>query len=144
MTDCNSNPIKTRAKANASSTITNWLFNFAIVMITPIMIDNIGWGTYLFFAVVNACFLPFIYFFYPETAGRSLEEIDLIFAKGYLEKMSYVRAARELPRLSDEDIDAKAREYGFVSSDDEAGQIKEARFGEKESDLAESAGGQMS
>ena len=51
-------------------------------MVTPIMITNIGWGTYLFFAIINACFLPIIYFFYPETARRSLEEIDIIFAKG--------------------------------------------------------------
>lgn len=29
------NPIKTRAKANAVSTCSNWLFNFLIVMITP-------------------------------------------------------------------------------------------------------------
>lgn len=41
------NPIKTRAKANAISTSTNWLFNFLIVMITPVMIANISWGTYL-------------------------------------------------------------------------------------------------
>ena len=34
------NPIKTRAKANAMSTCSNWLFNFLIVMITPIMIDR--------------------------------------------------------------------------------------------------------
>ncbi len=83
------------------------------------MISRIGWGTYLFFAVVNACFLPVIYFLYPETARRSLEEIDLIFAKGYLEKMSYVRAARELPFLTDEEIEAKAIEYGFVDGDAE-------------------------
>ncbi len=38
------NPIKTRAKANAVSTCTNWLFNFLIVMVTPIMVANIGWG----------------------------------------------------------------------------------------------------
>lgn len=31
------NPIKTRAKANAVSTCSNWLFNFLIVMVTPIM-----------------------------------------------------------------------------------------------------------
>lgn len=111
------NPIKTRAKANALSTCSNWLFNFLIVMITPIMIGSIGWGTYLFFAVVNACFIPVIYFLYPETARRSLEEIDLIFAKGYLEKMSYVKAARELPFLSDEEIERKAVEYGFVDGD---------------------------
>ena len=36
------NPVKTRGKANAVSTCTNWLFNFLIVMITPVMIDNIG------------------------------------------------------------------------------------------------------
>ncbi len=88
-------------------------------MITPIMIGSIGWGTYLFFAVVNACFLPVIYFLYPETARRSLEEIDLIFAKGYLEKTSYVRAARELPFLSDEEIERMAVEYGFVEGDAE-------------------------
>lgn len=83
-------------------------------MITPIMITNIHWGTYLFFAIVNACFLPLIYFTYPETAKRSLEEIDIIFAKGYCESIGYVRAAEELPFLTDEDIDAKAREYGLV------------------------------
>lgn len=113
------NPIKTRAKANAVSTCTNWLFNFLIVMITPIMIANIGWGTYLFFACVNACFLPIIWIWYPETRRRSLEEIDIIFAKGYIEK-NYIKAARELPYLSDEEIERKAYEYGLVDqvSDD--------------------------
>lgn len=83
-------------------------------MITPIMISNIHWGTYLFFAVVNACFLPIIYLCYPETARRSLEEIDIIFAKGYTENMSYVKAAKELEFLSDEAIDRQARDYGLV------------------------------
>ncbi|KAF4155965.1 hypothetical protein CNMCM6936_003577 [Aspergillus lentulus] len=110
-------PIKTRAKANAISTCTNWLFNFLIVMVTPIMISNISWGTYLFFACINACFLPVIYLFYPETAGRSLEEIDLIFAKGFLENISYVRAAKELPFLSDEDVERVAIQYGFGPAD---------------------------
>lgn len=136
------NPIKTRAKANAVSTCTNWLWNFAVVMFTPPFVSGTPWGTYLFFAVCNALFVPLIYFLYPETAGRSLEEIDVIFAKGYAEKMSYVRAAKELPKLSDDDIDAQAQKYGFSSSDDEAGQT-EARFGEKEDELAPAAGGQM-
>jgi hypothetical protein len=115
------NPIKTRGKANAVSTIVNWLFNFLVVMITPIMIDHIGWGTYLFFAVVNASFLPFIYIFYPETKQRSLEEIDLIFAKGHLENMSYVKAAKELPFLDPRGIEQMQREYGFIDDDVPAG-----------------------
>ncbi|KAF3929409.1 hypothetical protein ABW19_dt0208672 [Dactylella cylindrospora] len=106
------NPLRTRAKANAVSTCTNWAFNFLIVLVTPIMVDRIGWGTYLFFACVNACFLPVIYFWYPETRKRSLEEIDIIFAKGYCEDISYVRAARELPLLTSEEIEEKALQYG--------------------------------
>ncbi|KAK6593240.1 hypothetical protein H4I96_11175 [Botrytis cinerea] len=37
------NPLRTRARANAVSTCSNWLFNFTIVMVTPIMIANISW-----------------------------------------------------------------------------------------------------
>ncbi|ORY68465.1 general substrate transporter [Pseudomassariella vexata] len=110
------NPIKTRAKANAASTISNWLFNFLIVMVTPIMVANIGWGTYLFFAVMNATFIPVIYFFYPETANRSLEEIDIIFAAGHEKggRMSYVKAAQELPFLTDAQVEQEARRYGLI------------------------------
>ncbi|KAJ9130529.1 Sugar transporter [Pleurostoma richardsiae] len=110
------NPIKTRAKANAVSTCTNWLFNFLIVMVTPIMISNISWGTYLFFAVANACFIPIIYFFYPETANRSLEEIDIIFAKGHVEKISYVHAAQQLPYLSAEEVEQEALRFGLIDT----------------------------
>lgn len=51
---------------------------------------------------------------YPETAGGSLEEIDIIFAKGYCENISYVKASHELPRLTDEGIEQKAIEHGFA------------------------------
>ncbi|KAI1816660.1 general substrate transporter [Poronia punctata] len=118
------NPLKTRAKATASSTVSNWLWNFFIVMITPVLVKNTGtsgWGTYLFFAILNAMFFPIIYFTYPETAGRSLEEIDVIFAKGYHEKISYVRAAKELPFLDESEVVAKAREYGVDVQVEEAG-----------------------
>jgi hypothetical protein len=103
------NPLKTRAKANACSTVSNWIWNFFIVMITPVLIHHISWGTYLFFAALNAIFFPIIYYLYPETAGRSLEEIDLIFSKGFDEKISYVRAAQELPRLTVEEIESRDR-----------------------------------
>jgi len=111
------NPLKTRAKANAVSTCSNWLWNFTIVMVTPVLIARIRWGTYLFFAAINFAFFFPIFFFYPETKDRSLEEIDIIFAKGYIENMTYVKAAKELPFLSNAEIDAKAREYGFSSEE---------------------------
>jgi hypothetical protein len=80
-------------------------------------------GTYLFFAAVNACFFPIINIFYPETKDRSLEEIDIIFAKGFIEKMTYVNAAKQLPFLSNAEIDAKAREYGFASEEELGGHL---------------------
>ncbi|KAI1803535.1 general substrate transporter [Daldinia bambusicola] len=142
------NPIKTRAKANATSTCTNWLFNFLIVMVTPVMISNIGWGTYLFFAVVNACFLPIIWFFYPETARRSLEEIDIIFAKGFVENKSYVKAAEELPLLSPEEVEQEALKYGLIDvaargaahSAGPAGVVHEKALSEKSDEKSDEAG----
>ncbi|KAJ1326097.1 Sugar transporter STL1 [Microdochium nivale] len=109
------NPLQTRAKANATSTVQNWLWNFFIVMITPVMLSGTGqsgWGTYLFFAVMNALFFPVIYFLYPETAGRSLEEIDLIFAKGFTENISYVKAAQALPKLGAAEVRQRVKDYG--------------------------------
>ncbi|KAJ9143432.1 Sugar transporter [Pleurostoma richardsiae] len=116
------NPLRIRAKGAALANIVNWSINFLVVMVTPIMVANIGWGTYLFFAAVNLLFVPFIYFFYPETAHRSLEEIDLIFAKGYFEKKSYVKAAQELPKLSVSDMEQLAAQYGLMTDVEIKGQ----------------------
>ncbi|KAG0652588.1 Sugar transporter STL1 [Hyphodiscus hymeniophilus] len=74
-------PLRIRAPANGLSTSANWAFNFMVVMITPVSFSSIGYKTYIIFAVINAFIIPVVYFFYPETAYRSLEEIDTIFRK---------------------------------------------------------------
>ncbi|KAJ4154173.1 hypothetical protein LMH87_010634 [Akanthomyces muscarius] len=74
-------PLKIRAPTNALSTSGNWIFNFMVVMITPIAFANIGYKTYVVFAVINAFMVPSVYFFFPETKLRSLEEMDGIFKK---------------------------------------------------------------
>lgn len=50
-----------------------------MIEIVPIAIGNIGWRTYIIFAAFNLAFVPMIYFLYPETAGFSLEAVDLAF-----------------------------------------------------------------
>jgi len=50
-----------------------------VVEITPIGIQNLGWKFWLIFLVLNAAFLPIFYFFYPETADRTLEDMDEYF-----------------------------------------------------------------
>lgn len=74
-------PLSIRAPGAAISTATNWVFNFMVVMITPVAFANIGPYTYTIFAAINALMVPVSYFFYPETAGRSLEEMDIIFSQ---------------------------------------------------------------
>jgi len=72
-------PLPIRASAAALASASNWIFTFLVVEITPVSIKNIGHNTYIYFCVFNACFLPMIYYLYPETANLSLEQIDLLF-----------------------------------------------------------------
>ncbi|THZ04071.1 general substrate transporter [Aureobasidium pullulans] len=72
-------PLAIRTKAAALSAASNWIFTFLVVEITPVSITNIGYKTYVYFAVFNACFIPLTYFFYPEVRNLSLEQIDLLF-----------------------------------------------------------------
>ncbi|EKG12331.1 Sugar/inositol transporter [Macrophomina phaseolina MS6] len=90
-------PLRIRAPANALSTSANWAFNFMVVMITPVAFSSIGYQTYIIFAVINAFIVPVTYWFYPETAYRSLEEMDTIFHKT-TSIFDVVRVAREEPR----------------------------------------------
>ncbi|CRG87099.1 Sugar transporter STL1 [Talaromyces islandicus] len=72
-------PLAHRAKGEGLATACLWLSTFVVVEIVPVAITNIGWRVYLIFACFNLAFIPFIYFFVPETAGLSLESIDLCF-----------------------------------------------------------------
>lgn len=73
-TEINSLPMRTKGAAVA--TMTDWITNFLVVEVTPIGIQNLGWRFYVIWAVVNAVILPLIWAFFPETANRSLEDLD--------------------------------------------------------------------
>ena len=64
------NSLSMRPKCAAAGTATNWIFNFPVVEITPYGIQSLGWQFYIIWTVFNAAFVPIVYFFYPETAGR--------------------------------------------------------------------------
>lgn len=52
-----------------------------VVEITPPALANIGYRTYIIFAVFNIANAIIVWCFYPETAGQTLESIDRLFAK---------------------------------------------------------------
>lgn len=72
-------PNSVRSKGAAMSTATNWLFNFLVGEMTPILLDIIRWRTYLIPAF--SCLLSFlcVHYLFPETKGLSLEEMGSIF-----------------------------------------------------------------
>lgn len=47
--------------------------------ITPPALENIGYKTYIIFAVFNLVAAIIVYCFYPETACLNLESVDLLF-----------------------------------------------------------------
>lgn len=72
-------PSSLRAKGVGLSTASNWLNNFIIGLITPPLVQNTGFGAYVFFAVFCAGSFAWTWFFVPETNGRSLEQMDHVF-----------------------------------------------------------------
>lgn len=111
------NPLRTRTVGAAASTCTNWVCNFAVVMFTPLFSAESPWGVYLFFALFNFVGLVLGYFFYVETAGRELEEIDIIYARAHVDGKMPFRVAAEMPKLNFDQIVEQSRELGLNTSD---------------------------
>ena len=68
-----------RSKAMAITTSATWMCNFIIGLVTPDMLDTLKWGTYIFFAAFCLIAFVFTFFFVPETRGKSLEDMDVVF-----------------------------------------------------------------
>ena len=72
-------PLKIRAKGAALAAAADFLGNFIVVEITPPALQNIGYKTYIIFAVLNIISAIVVWAFYPETAGSTLESVDFLF-----------------------------------------------------------------
>jgi len=72
-------PQSVRSKGVALSTASNWLNNFLIGLVTPVLLDTSASITFLIFA--SACFAAYVWATYwvPETANVPLEDIDTLF-----------------------------------------------------------------
>ncbi|KAL2799917.1 general substrate transporter [Aspergillus keveii] len=91
-------PLQLRAAISAVSTAAVWTFNFLLAEVTPVGFNTISYRYYIIFAVLNAAIVPTVYFFFPETNGRSLEEIDEIFLQSR-SVFDTVRLAKTLPPM---------------------------------------------
>ncbi|KAF2719645.1 general substrate transporter [Polychaeton citri CBS 116435] len=82
--ECSPNHV--RSLVMAAALMTQWLVNFVIAKITPIMLQDITYGTFLIFG--TCCVLMVIYTIVcvPETKGIPLEFISQLFVEGSIIK----------------------------------------------------------
>ncbi|KAF9406336.1 hypothetical protein BGZ94_003151 [Podila epigama] len=73
-------PLRIRAKAVSLSTASNWAFNFILAYAVPPALENIQYRTYFIFAGFCVAMTIHIFFMFPETKGRTLEEMDELFS----------------------------------------------------------------
>jgi hypothetical protein len=64
-----------RALGASASTASNWLNNVLISQVTPYAFDAIGWRFFFVFMACNLSNAVIAYFLFPETKGKTLEEI---------------------------------------------------------------------
>ncbi|KAK7681322.1 high affinity glucose transporter [Cerrena zonata] len=105
-----------RQRGAALATSANWIFNFAIAQFTPPAFKNISWKTYCIYATFCGCMFIHVYFFFPETRGKRLEEIAQIWE----EKVPAWKSDSwqpAVPILSDAELGEKIRTQHKESED---------------------------
>lgn len=70
-------PLKIRGRAMSIATTANWFFNY---LMSLVFLDLMKWmgivGVFELFAAFTVATIIFVYFYIPETKGKSLEEIE--------------------------------------------------------------------
>lgn len=63
-----------------SFTIFGWATGCGMTQfVIPILLSHLGWATFLFFGAMNIVVFPIVWLIYPEVAGKSLEDVSLLF-----------------------------------------------------------------
>ncbi|KAK7021306.1 high affinity glucose transporter [Paramarasmius palmivorus] len=99
--------LKVRAKAVSLATATNWIFNFALAWAVPPGFSSIAYKTYFIFGTFNFAGCIHVIFMYPETVGRTLEEVEDIFAAGHA--FSAWKIGKNVGKRTLEDVEKSAK-----------------------------------
>ncbi|GKT47445.1 lactose permease [Colletotrichum spaethianum] len=86
---------KMRAKAMGTFKLTAGAAGFLNTFVGPIALSNIGYWFYVFFVVWDSFEVLFMYFFFVETRGFTLEELDEVFEAGNPRKASVQAKKRQ-------------------------------------------------
>ncbi|KAI1847064.1 hypothetical protein JX266_006939 [Neoarthrinium moseri] len=73
-------PLRYRHVAGAAGSLGEWLFSFITVFAGGIGAEVTGWRIWIWQIIFCVIAVLFVYFVCPETSGKTLEEIDQLFA----------------------------------------------------------------
>jgi MFS family permease len=73
-------PTAIRARGSSLGTATNWSLNLIFAQCTPIARSSMGFNYFYCFFAFNWVAAVIVWAFYPETGGKSLEEVELVFS----------------------------------------------------------------
>ncbi|CAG7945524.1 unnamed protein product [Penicillium salamii] len=121
-------PIRLRVAMTSISTANHWLWyaslspslllevlnfirNFVVQMITPVALANIGYQYYIVYALIGLTFVGSVYFFYPETMGQSLEQLDDLFQNdiSILETVKMAKRLSKMPGTAMPEVELKGQ-----------------------------------
>jgi sugar porter (SP) family MFS transporter len=74
-------PLSMRSKGASLTTAANWAANCIVSFLVPVFLENLTYGTYIIFGLFCVFMGIIVYLFYPETKGKSLEDMDLVFGR---------------------------------------------------------------
>ena len=72
-------PYSLRSKGLTCELLSIYVSLVIAAFVNPLGMENIGWKYYIVFCCTLVVFLAITWFFFPETKGRSLEEIAEVF-----------------------------------------------------------------
>ncbi|KAJ5293674.1 hypothetical protein N7508_008495 [Penicillium antarcticum] len=72
-------PVDVRNQGNSITTFTNWTINLVFAQFSPNALSTIGFRYFYVFFVFNLVAMLSYIFFFPETKGKTLEQMDILF-----------------------------------------------------------------
>ncbi|CCO26567.1 High-affinity glucose transporter [Rhizoctonia solani AG-1 IB] len=100
-------PMRVRAMGTSVATMSNWAVNVMISQVSPIGLSRLGWKFYLVFICTNIANGKshglIVIFFFPETKGKTLEEMDAVFGDQVIEHALETGHTHNVPGLDEKD-----------------------------------------
>lgn len=100
-------PVEIRAQGNAITTFTNWTVNLIFAQFSPQALTTIEFKYFYVFFCFNLIAFLCYWFFYPETKGKTLEQMDELFGDQLVPHAMQDPAAAEAVMEKDEKLHAE-------------------------------------